>query len=269
MQNPISRHLAIPDPSRLRLSSVGRRLLDKSKDAGKTIRSRGGEALQAIKEKTPDSVEHAIQDTVQLGSRYQKFSWGQSKNFAQGVYQWGKDGVDTVVNVAKDPVGTAKAVGDLATNPLLNPVAGLARGVVEGKSVGQTYRDGAGQLADIGKGIGQGYADVYKEHGVAGVAGYVAPDIALAVLTGGSSATATGAGAATKGTAKAVIKESAGSIAKDAPKEVAEAARRRTVKDVGKEFLPGPEDSVDILNEAKDEDVRPFGVLGRLFDSIA
>ena len=38
---------------------------------------------------------------------------------------------------------------------------------MEGKSVGQTYRDGAGQLADIGKGIGQGYADVYKEHGVA------------------------------------------------------------------------------------------------------
>ena len=254
MQNPVSGHLRLSDQGRRRLTNVGRQLLDKGKKVGASVKSTGGEIVDVVRDK----------DTVELGSSYQRFTWEQNKNFAMGVYQWGKDGVETVINVAKDPVGTAKAVGNLATNPLLNPVAGLARGTLEGKSVGETYRDGANQLLDIGKGIGQGYADVYKERGVAGVAGYVAPDIALAFLTGGSSAAASGARAATKGTAKAVVKEAA----KDATQEVAGATGRHGAKDIAKEFIPGPEDSVDVLNEAKEKDARPWGALGHLFDAI-
>jgi hypothetical protein len=191
---------------------VGGKVVDKAKDVG-------GKAV--------DKAKDVGGDVVSLSREAQEFKGKQEKNFANGLLEWGKGTVGTVVGIVKDPVGTAKAAGKLATNPVLNPVVGTAAAVLQGKNPTDAYKEGLTDIKDIGTGLFDGYKEVYQEHGIAGLAGNLAPDVAIAIATGGSG-TAARAGGATTG--KAI----AGAVAKD----------------VAKELIPGPE---DVLNEAREQ----------------
>lgn len=183
-------------------------------------------------------------DAVELSKDAWDWKSKQDKNFANGLLSWGKDTVDTAVGIAKDPVGSAKAVGKLATNPALNPVAGTALAVAQGKNPVDAYKEGAKDLKDIGTGIFNDYKEVYQEHGLAGLAGRLAPDVATAVLTGGSGTAAKTAGTTA---ARGVTREAVGETVKDS-------VAKKTAKDVAGEVLPGPEDVVDASKENSEQD---------------
>lgn len=232
---------------------IGGEALETAKDVGGSALNKakrvGGQALDTAKDVGKDAV-HFSQEALEWRAK-------QEKNFAHGVLEWGKGSVDTVVGIATHPVATLKATTKLALNPLLNPVVGVPAALAQGKNPVEAYKEGAGQLKDIGTGLIGGYKDVYKKYGVAGLAGNLAPDVAIAVLSGGSGAAAKGAGT---GAAKAV----AGEVAE----EVAQSTLRQTVKttgkDIAKEFIPGP---TDIADQARRQD-NPKTSSNSLVDSI-
>lgn len=232
---------------------VGGGAIDKAKDVGGAAVDKakdvGGSAL--------DKAKDVGKDAVHLSKEALEWKAKQEKNFASGVVEWGKGTVDTVVGIAKNPVATAKAVGKLAMNPVLNPIGGTAAALVQGKNPLDAYKEGAGQLKDIGTGLLDGYKDVYKKHGVAGLAGNLAPDVAIALLSGGSGTAAKGAGTT-----------AARAVAKEAGEEVVEASLRETAKTaarkVGKEFIPGPE---DIADQARKQDSKEQSS-GSIFDFL-
>lgn len=246
---------------------VGGAAVDKAKDVGGAAVDKAKDAGGAALDKAKD----VGKDAVHLSKEALEWKTKQEKNFAHGVLEWGKGTVDTVVGIAKNPVATAKAVGKLATNPVLNPIGGTAVALAQGKNPIEAYKDGAGQLKDIGKGLLDGYKDVYKEHGIAGLAGNIAPDIAIALATGGTGAAAKGAGTTA---ARAVATEVAEGVAtqavrtttREVAEEVVESSVRQTVKtaakDIGKELLPGPEDIIDQARRQDNKDEKP----GSIFD---
>ena len=233
---------------------VGGKAVDKAKDVGgKAVdkaKDVGGGAVNKAKDvggKAVDKAKDLGGDAVEFSKEAYEWKQEQEKNFAAGVLEWGKGTVDTAVNIAKNPVESAKAVGKLATNPVLNPLVGLPLSVAQGKNPVDAYKEGAGDLKDIGVGIYDDYKKVYNEHGVAGLAGNLAPDIAIGILTGGSgSAAKAGGTTAAKGIAKEVTEEA---VEKAVTREVAEGAVRETAKDAAKnaakELVPGPSDVVD------------------------
>ena len=229
---------------------VGGKAVDKAKDVGgKAVdkaKDVGGGAVDKAKDvggKAVDKARDVGGDAVDFSKEAYQWKQEQEKNFAAGVLEWGKGTVDTVVNIAKNPVESAKAVGKLATNPVLNPLVGIPLSAAQDKNPVDAYKEGAGDLKDIGVGIYDDYKKVYNEHGVAGLAGNLAPDIAIGILTGGSgSAAKAGGTTAAKGVAKEVTEEA---VEKAVTREVAEGAVRETAKDAAKELVPGPSDVVD------------------------
>lgn len=202
------------------------------------VKDGGGKALGAAKEaggKAVGAAKDAGGEVVEFSREVTEFRARQERNFANGVLEWGKGTVDTVVGIAKDPIGTVKAVDKLASNPVLNPIGGTARAALSGKNPVEAYQQGLGDLKDIGTGVFDGYKEVYQEHGVAGLAGNLAPDIAIGIATGGSG-TAVRSGASV--TAKSVATAAA--------------------KDVAKELVPGPEDVVDQARRQDQNDSSSF-----------
>ena len=238
------------------LKKVGGAAVNKVKDVG-------GKAVDKTKEVGGKAVNVA-KDAVEFTAEADQFVKKQQLNFGKGVLEWGKSSVSTVVGLASNPVDTAKAVGKLATNPVLNPVGGTVAAAVQGKNPVEAYREGGEQLKGIGEGLVNDYKQVYKEHGAAGVAGYLAPDVALAVLSGGGSAGAKGAGtAAAKGVAKEVAEET---VEKAVTREVAEEVVQKSIpKEVGKSLAPGPE---DIADGARKEEKQPQNYLEALISSF-
>ncbi|MCA9780579.1 MAG: hypothetical protein KC800_27835, partial [Candidatus Eremiobacteraeota bacterium] len=237
---------------------VGGKAVDKAKDvSGKAVdkaKDVGSGAFDKAKDVGGKAVGKAKDvggDVVEFSKEAYEWKQEQEKNFASGVLEWGKGTVDTVVNIAKNPVESAKAVGKLATNPVLNPVVGLPLAAVQGKNPVDAYKEGAGDLKDIGVGIYDDYKKVYQEHGVAGLAGNLAPDIAIGILTGGSgSAAKAGGTTAAKGVAKEVAEETLEkAVTREVAEEVLEGTVKKTAKeaakDAGKELVPGPSDVVD------------------------
>ncbi|MFA5507376.1 MAG: hypothetical protein WC314_24490 [Vulcanimicrobiota bacterium] len=228
---------------------AGGKAVDTAKDVGgkavDTAKDVGGKAVDTAKDvggKAFDKAKDIGGDAVNLSKEALEFSGKQQENFANGLLEWGKGSVDTVVNIAKNPVESAKAVGKLATNPVLNPVVGTAVAAVQGKNPVEAFKDGATDLKDIGVGLYDDYKKVYQEHGIAGLAGNLAPDVAIAVLSGGGGTAAkTGGTAAAKGVAKEVAKDVAG--------EAAEGAVKRTGRDIAKDIVdelkPDEKDLVD------------------------
>lgn len=194
-----------------------------------------------------DRVARAGRDVATFSQEALEFKQRQERNFAMGVYEWGKGTVDTVVGIAKDPVGTARGLGDLATNPLISPVAGFARAGLEGRSPNEALAQGYRDLRDIGGGLVGGYKDVYREHGAAGLAGNLAPDVVTALVSGG-----TGTAARTGGRAvvREVAEESAEQVVQETASRSTRGALRQAGRDVAEEFVPGKE---DVAAEAQEE----------------
>ena len=226
---------------------IGGSVVHKAKDVGGSVVHKAKDVGGSVVNKAKD----VGGDVVHFSSEAMEWKARQEKNFANGVVDWGKGTVGTVTTLASHPVETVKAVGKLATNPVLNPLGGTAVALAQGKNPITAYKDGANDLKDIGSGLIQGYKDTYKEHGVAGLAGSIAPDVVLAVASGGTATAA-------KGTAEVGAKAVATTVAKDVAKEVGKSATRDVAKevskDVAKEFVPGPE---DILASSLDSDIDP------------
>lgn len=211
--------------------NVTESVADKTKDVGGAVLDKTKDVGGAVLDKTKDIGG----DVVEFSKEVKKFEAEQTKNFAGGVWEWGKGTVGTVVDIAKDPVGTAKGIGELATNPVLNPVGGTIKGLIQGKNPVEAYSDGLGDLKNIGTGLVDGYKDVYKKHGVAGLLGNIAPDVVTAIATGGSATAAKTAGTV-----------GAKAVAKDVAKVAA--------KDIGKELVPGAEDIATQARETQKKD---------------
>ena len=222
---------------------VGGGAVDKAKDVGGNVVDRakkvGGGAL--------DKAKDLGGDVVHLSKEALEFRAKQEKNFANGVLDWGKDAVGTVTTVVSHPIRTAKAVDKLASNPVLNPIGGTARALISGKNPITAYKDGAKDLKDLGGALVSGYKDTYKEHGIAGLAGRLAPDVVLAVASGGSGTAVKTAGTtAAKAATKEVVEEVASTAGKTTLKGVA--------KDVAKDQLPGVEDIPSTADSAFNPD---------------
>lgn len=247
---------------------AGSKVVDTAKDAGgkvvDTAKSAGSKVVDTAKSaggKVVDTAKDVGRDAVHLSREALEFKAEQERNFANGVLEWGKGTVNTVVGIATHPVETLKAVDKLASNPVINPVGGTIRAAIQGKNPLEAYKDGVGDLKDLGQGLYQGYKDVYDEHGVAGLAGNLAPDVAIALLTGGSG-TAARAGAA--GTGRAVAREVAQETAETAVTRGTGGAARQAAKEVAGELAPGPE---DVVNESREMKEKNF--LERLIENFS
>jgi len=214
-----------------------------------------------------ESARQTGRDLLTLSSEALEFKQRQERNFGMGVYEWGKGTVDTVVGIARDPVGTARGLGELAQNPVLNPVGGLANAAREGQSPREAMAEGFRDLRAIGSGLVDGYKDVYREHGAAGLAGNLAPDVVTAVVSGG---TATAARTGGRAVAKEVVQESveqAGSeIAEEATDQTVRGAAGRVGRDVAGEVAPGYE---DVAVEAQEESGESWSFLRNLRENFS
>jgi hypothetical protein len=203
----------------------GGKAIGKAKDVGESAVDKGKEAAGKAVNKAGDLGSDAVSFSREALEWKQK----QEKNFANGVLKWGKDTVGTVVDIVSNPVESVKAVDKLVSNPVLNPIHGTVRAVAQGKNPIEAYGEGANDLKELGTSLFNDYKETYQEHGVAGLAGSIAPDAAIALATGGSGTAVRAAG--TVG-------------AKAAAKDLAKVA----AKDVVKEVVPGPE---DVINEER------------------
>lgn len=122
----------------------------------------------------------------------------QPVNFGNGVVDWGKDVVGGIADVVTDPVGTAKGVGNMVTNPVLNPLVGVPYQMSQGKGLVDAYKDGFSEANQVAGALFDGYNETRKEHGYAGLAGRFAPDLILSLGTGGAEAGVRGGTVAAK-----------------------------------------------------------------------
>jgi hypothetical protein len=161
------------------------------------------------------------------GALRQGLGWAreQHNNFQGGTVEWAKGQAKPALHAAQHPFETLQASAQLSTNIALNPPAALALGVIQGKPLDQVAREDFGEVKSIVGSTAGDYQNVYREHGVAGVAGYVLPDLTIAILTSGEST-------------------AAGASGRQIAKEVASSA----VPIPGPEDLPGAVDAVRTEN---------------------
>ena len=241
--------LSIPGVDLVKKGLSGAKSL--SEKAVHTAVDKGGKALSGAK----DTLVHAAQDAVHLsgevlekGAQADHWVKEQQLNFGRGVVEWGKGTVGTVVSIGSHPLETGKALFKLGTNPLLNPVAGVPIAALQGKSPVQAYREGGEQLKGIGEGVYNDYKTQYDKNGAAGLAGYLAPDLAAAVLSGGS---ATGAKEGASVAGRAVAKE----VTEEVVTQGTRQTLKETAKDIGKEAVKElAPDAQGIADGARKED---------------
>lgn len=123
---------------------------------------------------------------VKSGLR-QGLDWAreQHSNFQGGTVEWAKGYAKPALHALQHPVETLQASSQLSTNVTINPIVALPLGLVQGKSLDEMAREDLGEIKAIATNTVGDYQRVYQEHGVAGVAGYLAPDMVLAILTAG------------------------------------------------------------------------------------
>lgn len=229
--------------------NLGSKAVDAGKDVAGGAAKRVGEAKDTVVEGAKDAV-HFSGEVLEKGAEAHKWVGEQQLNFGKGVVEWGKGTVGTVVSLASHPVDTAKALHKLGTNPILNPVGGLANAAIHGKNPIEAYKEGGEQLKGIGQGLYNDYKTQYEKNGAAGLAGYIAPDLVTAVLSGGSTAGAkAGATAAGKAAAKEVVEEAVEQGATTSIKQTAKGLGKEAVK----ELAP---DAKTISDGARKEDSR-------------
>ncbi|ODT79843.1 hypothetical protein ABS71_00755 [bacterium SCN 62-11] len=198
-----------------------------------TAKAVGSGAVEVAKDSVSFSAE-VLEAGTRGGARL-------GKDFAGGVVDSVKNTGTTLLGVATHPLATAKAVGNLATNPVLNPMAAPARllvGAAQGKSPVEVYQEGAQQLKGTAEGIAGSWKQAYKDHGVGGVLGFAAPDVAAALLTGGGSAAAkVGGTAAVQAVGKEVLEGSAREVAEQAVKSSGKTVAADALKRSGREVV--------------------------------
>jgi hypothetical protein len=123
--------------------------VSKAGDVGGSAVKRLGDAKDTVVDGAKDAVQFSG-EVLEKGAQANRWVDNQKLNFGKGVLEWGKGTVDTVVGIATHPVETAKAVGKLATNPVLNPMVGLPVAAVQGKNPLEAYKEGGEQLKGIG-----------------------------------------------------------------------------------------------------------------------
>lgn len=133
-------------------------------------------------------------DPVENLERGSLWARRQQGNFQLGVLEWGKDNADPLLHLVQNPVESARAIDRIANNVVINPAGAFMRGAVDGKTPLQVINEDLGEWRTIGEATVADYTDVYRDHGVAGVAGYLAPDLALAILTAGEGNAARASG---------------------------------------------------------------------------
>ena len=237
------------------VKNSGKKLVDKVVDTGSKVVTEGGERVTEAVADSKDVLELSTEATSALASKGKKVLdqavrtgtdaarkapekiWNartsfvkkapslykeHAGNYLQGVGEWAKSNWETARDVVKDPRNTLRGIDSAAR---FNPVYGIPAGILEGKNpaevLGDNYRLGTGIRDNVVK----EYRDIRDEHGYAGVAGYIAPEVALAVATAGS-------GSAASTTARTVAKET------------------------GKELVPGPTDVVTEAAQADQNDRR-------------
>ena len=186
------------------------------------------------------------------------------KDFAGGTLDSVKNTATTLLGVATHPVATAKALGNLVTNPVLNQMAAPGRlllGAAQGKSPVEVYREGAQQLKGTAEGIASGWKQAYQDHGVAGVLGFAAPDVAAALLTGGGSAAAkVGGTVAAQAVAKEVAEGTAREVAEQGIKSSAKSVALKAAQRSGRELIDSniaPSNVSDNARKAEEDDKNP------------
>lgn len=205
-------------------------------DVARSVSHLPGEAARRAGD-VKDAAVGGVKDAVNLSKEVVEEGAHQGGNFGRGVVEWGKGTVGTVTSLVTHPVQTAKAVKSLTDNPWLNPSKGilnpvnLAKDAINGDNPLDRYKKGAEQLKGIGSTLVNDYKTQYEKNGAAGVAGYAAPDLVMAVLSGGSSTAAKGgATAVAKATAKEVAEEVVEQGATSGVKDTARNLAKETVK---------------------------------------
>ena len=202
-------------------------------DVAKSVSHLPGEAAKRAGD-VKDAAVGVVKDGVHLSKEVIEEGAHQGANFGRGVVEWGKGTAGTVTSLVTHPVQTAKALKSLSDNPFLNPSKGilnpvnLAKDAINGDNPLDRYKKGADQLKGIGTTLVDDYKVQYEKNGAAGLAGYAAPDLIMAVLSGGSTSAA-------KGGATAVAKVTAKEVAEEAIEQGAGAGVKETAKHLAKE----------------------------------
>ncbi|MBX3168758.1 MAG: hypothetical protein KF760_15190 [Candidatus Eremiobacteraeota bacterium] len=232
------------------LSIPGSGLVKKAIRAGGNVAKKvTGEASKRAGE-VKDAAVGGVKEAVHLSKEVVEEGAHQGANFGRGVVEWGKGTAGTVTSLVTHPIQTAKAVKSLAENPLLNPSQGilnpvnLAKDAIHGDNPLDRYKKGAEQLKGIGTTLANDYKEQYEKNGAAGVAGYVAPDLALAVLSGGSSSAA-------KGGATAAAKAAAKEVAEEAVEQGATAGIKDTARHLAKESVKSQVPDAKTISDAE------------------
>lgn len=160
-------------------------------DTGSSIVKGGVEAGRDVVELSSDAAGSLARGAGGVASDVGGAVREQGGNYAGGVYQWGRNQVSTAWDATTHPGQTARGLDSLAR---FNPVYGIPAAALEGKNpaewVGDNYRYGTG----VRDGFVEEYRNVRDEHGYAGVAGYIAPEAAIAIATGGAGTAGESAG---------------------------------------------------------------------------
>lgn len=230
-------------------SGLVKKAIQAGGDAAKSVSHLPGEAAKRVGQ-AKDKVVDTTKDAVHLSGEALKEGGHQAANFGRGVVDSAKGTVGTVVSLASHPVQTAKALKSLSDNPFLNPSKGilnpvnLAQDAIQGNNPLDRYKQGADQLKGIGTTLVNDYKDQYDKNGAAGVAGYVAPDLVMAVLSGGSSAAA-------KGGATAAAKATAGEIVEEVVQQGATSGLKETGKNVVKQSVKSQVPDAKTVSDAE------------------
>ena len=109
----------------------------------------------------------------------------QHSNFQGGTVDWAKSNTDPLLHMVQHPIESARAADQLANNVMINPAGAFMRGALQGKTPLEVVREDVREMNAVGQSTVSDYQKEYERNGVAGVAGYVLPDIAIAILTAG------------------------------------------------------------------------------------
>lgn len=161
------------------------------KDAGGAVvngvKKAGGAVAEGVKD-AGGAAADGVRDVVELSGEAASGAVEQAGNYAGGVKEWGQKNWDTVKGVVDNPRDALRGVDSLAR---FNPVYGIPAAAAEGKNpaewLGDNYRTGIG----VRDNVVEEYRNVRDEHGYAGVAGYLAPEVAIAAVTAGNSTAVT------------------------------------------------------------------------------
>lgn len=217
---------------------------DSVKSLSKKVTAGTRDRVERTASAAADRAAGAVRETVgkgrELAGDAVDVTVDAGQDFGGGVKMWGTDLVDTATAVGRDPVGASKGVARLGDAVATTSLPGYAtvRGGLEGKTAWEQQDEANATLAQVGKNVAGDYQEVYEQHGALGAAGYVAPDLVMAVFSGGTSAgVKTGVTVAAKEGVRAGVSAGAREAAKTGMESASRAATREGALEVGREVV--------------------------------